>query len=188
MTRVILLIGILLFVVIGGFMLKTGDDKINRAQKNMTNNMKITSPAFEHNQSIPKKYTCDGDNINPSLVFSHVPLETKSLVLIMEDPDVSKTIKPDGMWDHWLVWDMLPIITKISEGGEPQGIIGKNSGGRIGYAGPCPPDREHRYFFKLYALDIASLPVRASDSKAEIMKATEGHILAQAELMGRYER
>lgn len=150
--------------------------------------MNITSPAFEHNKSIPAKYTCDGANINPPLVFSDVPAEAKSLVLIMEDPDVPKTIRPDGMWDHWLVWDMPPTTREILEGREPQGVIGKNSGGEKGYAGSCPPDREHRYFFKLYALDIASLSAIACASKIEITEAMEGHVLAQAELIGRYER
>lgn len=150
--------------------------------------MNITSPAFGHNQSIPAKYTCDGENINPPLLISAVPPEAKSLVLIMEDLDVPKYIKPDGMWDHWLVWDMLPATTEILEGREPRGIIGENSGGGKGYAGPCPPDREHRYFFKLFALDLASLGLPDSASKAEVEKAMESHVLAEAHLIGHYQR
>ena len=150
--------------------------------------MKITSPVFKHNQSIPAKYTCDGENINPPLFISDAPENTKSLVLIMEDPDVPKNIRPDGMWDHWLVWDMPPATAEILEGREPQGMMGKNSGGEKGYAGPCPPDREHRYFFKLVALDLASLALPDSASKAELKKAMEGHVLAEAHLIGRYQR
>ena len=150
--------------------------------------MKITSPAFTHGQSIPMKYTCDGENINPPLLISAVPAEVKSLVLIMEDPDVPKTIRQDGVWDHWIVWDMPPTTTEILEGREPQGVIGKNSGEEKGYAGPCPPDREHRYFFKLFALDLASLALPYSASKAEVKKSMEGHIIAQAEFIGLYDR
>lgn len=150
--------------------------------------MNISSPAFRHNQSIPAKYTCDGENINPPLIFSDVPRETKSFVLIMEDPDVPKNIRPDGMWDHWLVWDMPPTIAEILEGREPQGIVGKNSGDKKGYAGPCPPDREHRYFFKLAALDVPSLHLNDSVSKKEIQKAMNDHVLAQVELIGLYQR
>ena len=92
------------------------------------------------------------------------------------------------MWDHWLVWDMPPATAEILEGREPQGMMGKNSGGEKGYAGPCPPDREHRYFFKLVALDLASLALPDSASKAELGKAMEGHVLAEAHLIGRYQR
>src|SRR3989344_5902265 len=117
--------------------------------------MKLTSPAFENNSSIPAKYTCDGANINPPLAIADVPAAAKSLVLIMDDPDVPTTIRPDGTWDLWLVWNIDPAVDVINEGREPNGIIGLNTGGRAGYGGPCPPDREHRYFFKLYALDVA---------------------------------
>lgn len=179
MARSGIIIFILLLMAVIGFMLRTRD-------KNDL--MNITSPAFEHNQSIPKKYTCDGENIHPPLLISAVPAEAKSLALIMEDPDVPKNIRPDGMWDHWLIWDMPPTTTEILEGKEPQGIMGKNSGGEKGYAGPCPPDREHRYFLKLFALDLASLALPDSASKAEVKKAMEGHILAEAQLIGRYQR
>lgn len=150
--------------------------------------MKLESPTFEHEGSIPSTYTCDGENINPPLKISDVPLEAKSLVLIMDDPDVPKSLRPDGMWDHWLIWNIPPETKEIAEGEEPSGVIGKNTGGKFGYQGPCPPDREHRYFFKLYALDaMLDLPAETT-SKADLEKVMEGHILEQAELMGRYNR
>ncbi len=149
--------------------------------------MKISSPAFQHNGSIPSKYTCDGQNTNPTLDFADIPAGAKSLVLLMDDPDVPKSIRPDGMWDHWVVWNMPPTTVSITEGETPTGAVGKNTGGSQLYGGPCPPDREHRYFFKLYALD-ALLDLPEGSSKAVVEKAMKGHVLAQAELVGRYNR
>lgn len=149
--------------------------------------MKIQSFAFKHNQSIPKKFTCDGENINPPLTFSDVPNNAKSLALIMEDPDVPKNIRPDGMWDHWLVWNMPPDIRSIDENSTPPGVVGKNTGGKFSYQGPCPPDREHRYFFKLYAID-STLSLNQSATKQELERAMEGHIIARAQLIGLYNR
>ncbi len=149
--------------------------------------MKIQSSAFEHNQSIPAKYTCDGDNINPPLMFSDVPIDTKSLVLIMEDPDVPKNIRADGMWNHWLVWNIPPETKEVLENATPLGVVGKNTGGQFSYQGPCPPDREHRYLFKLYALDTM-LNLDKSVTKQELEKTMEGHVKASSELIGRYNR
>ena len=92
------------------------------------------------------------------------------------------------MWDHWLVWNIPPEINEILEGQEPQGVTGKNTGGKFGYQGPCPPDREHRYFFKLYALDTTLDLSAETTTKADLEKAMEGHVLEQTELMGRYNR
>ena len=191
MKKILIISIVFLLVSATGFMLK--NKKADQETKNIINTMKITSPAFLHNQSIPGKYTCDGDNISPPLVFFDMPSATKSFALIMEDPDVPKTIRPDGMWDHWIVWDIDPHTHEIKEGLPAEalakeGVMGKNSGGDKGYAGPCPPDREHRYFFKLYALDLISLALPDSISKAELEKAMEGHILAEAELIGLYQR
>lgn len=149
--------------------------------------MKITSSAFGHNQLIPTEYTCDGQNVNPHLAFSEVPIDAKSLVLIMDDPDVPKSIRPDGMWNHWLIWNMPPDTKGIVQGEIPKGVIGKNTSGKTEYQGPCPPDREHRYFFKLYALDTV-LIINQSATKQDLEKAMEGHVLLQAELIGRYKR
>ncbi|MGK7878317.1 MAG: YbhB/YbcL family Raf kinase inhibitor-like protein [Xenococcaceae cyanobacterium] len=149
--------------------------------------MKLTSAAFEHRGKIPSKYTCDGANINPPLSISDVPSQTKSLVLIMDDPDVPKRLRKDGMWDHWVVFNIPASLTEVKEGEEPEGTHGIGTSGNVDYFGPCPPDREHRYFFKLYALDTElQLPEKATKQRVE--KAMEGHLLAKTELMGRYER
>lgn len=150
-------------------------------------NMKITSSVFENNGIIPAKYTCDGENISPPLQISGVPAGAKSLALIMDDPDVPKNLRPDGMFDHWVVWNIPANTSVILEGVVPTGAVGKNTGGDARYTGPCPPDREHRYFFKLYVLDTM-LSLAAGASKADLEKAMEGRVLAKAELMGRYAR
>jgi len=149
--------------------------------------MKLASGAFEEGGKIPSKYTCDGDNISPPLKISDVPSGAKALALIMEDPDVPKHLRPDGMWDHWVVFNIPPDTKEIPEGREPPGVHGQGTGGNENYVGPCPPDREHRYFFKLFALD-RELNLQAKTGKADVEKAMEGHILEKTELMGRYER
>jgi Raf kinase inhibitor-like YbhB/YbcL family protein len=149
--------------------------------------MKLISSAFEHEGKIPAKYTCDGENVNPPLSILEVPADARSLVLLMEDPDVPKDLKEDGMWDHWVVFNMPPDLREIVEGNEPRGIGGIGTNGKKGYAGPCPPDREHRYFFRLYALDT-TLQLPDNPTKTDVQNAMAGHILEHAELMGRYER
>jgi Raf kinase inhibitor-like YbhB/YbcL family protein len=145
----------------------------------------ISSPEFKAGGNIPSKFTCDAGRTapNPALAFGGVPAKTQSLALIMDDPDVPKTMIPSGEFVHWLLWDLLPDAKGIAEGA---GTGGMNGMGRPGYMGPCPPDKSHRYFFKLYALDTKiTSPIK---TKAELVKAMEGHILQQAELMGNYER
>ena len=149
--------------------------------------MQLTSSAFEHEGHIPAKYTCDGPNVCPPLQISGVPAEARSLVLIMDDPDVPKHLRADGMWDHWVVFNLAPSLTTIAEAQEPQGIRGVGTGGNLNYYGPCPPDREHRYYFKLYALD-AMLEIKEGATKGQVEDAMQHHILAQSTLMGRYER
>ncbi len=149
--------------------------------------MKLTSPAFKQGERIPSKYTCDGKNINPELEISDVPGDAKSLVLIMDDPDVPSSVRKDRMWVHWVVYDMPPTTKTLREASEAPGTQGKNTAGEMGYDGPCPPDREHRYFFKLYALNkLLKLP--QGSTKEEVEKAMKNHILTSTELMGRYER
>jgi Raf kinase inhibitor-like YbhB/YbcL family protein len=151
--------------------------------------LSLSSPAFQPSASIPSHYTCDGENISPPLVWTGVPVETQSLVLIMNDPDVPKNIRADGMWDHWVLFNIPTSVVGLSENAKDFSGAkrGKNSSGKLGYTGPCPPDRQHRYFFKLYALDTTlNLPQGAS--KAEVQAACQGHILDQAELMGVYDR
>jgi Raf kinase inhibitor-like YbhB/YbcL family protein len=159
----------------------TGDD----AQQE--NSMKITSSAFEDHQPIPPKYTCDGADVSPPLTIGDVPKDAKSLALIMDDPDVPPNVRPDCNWDHWIIWNIPPDVTAIEEGKAPKGVVGRNSWGKNAYGGPAPPDREHRYFFKLCALD-RTLDLPSSAGKPELQKAMEGHIVAQAQLVGRYDR
>jgi Raf kinase inhibitor-like YbhB/YbcL family protein len=149
--------------------------------------MQLTSPAFAHDSSIPARYTCDGDNVNPPLVIAGVPEQAVSLVLIMDDPDVPSHLRADGMWDHWVVYNIPPGVRTVAENSEPPGVPGQGTAGNRKYYGPCPPDREHRYFFKLFALDC-ELELAAGASKAQVEEAMAGHIMAQAELMGRYDR
>lgn len=154
---------------------------------NNSTSMQILSSEFKPGQPIPVKYTCDGENSIPPLEIVQVPEEAVSLVLIMDDPDVPKDLRPDGNFDHWLAWNISPRTKEIKEGVEPDGIIGNNSRGDSGYTGPCPPDREHRYFFKLFALDTM-LEIPQSTMKADLEAAMKGHILQQAVLMGVYNR
>ncbi len=147
--------------------------------------MQLSSPVFERGKSIPSLYTCQGKDINPPLVISDVPKNTKSLVLIMDDPDVPPAVRKDGMWVHWVVFNIPPDTKNIKENTVPPGILGKETGGKKNYRGPCPPDGEHRYFFKLYALD-SLLDLEAGATKEEVEEAMTGHILAHTELMGKY--
>ena len=152
------------------------------------NHFSLSSSAFTQNGTIPSVYTCDSkdkNGISPPLKWENAPKETVSFVIIMDDPDA-----PVGNWDHWLIFNIPATITKLDEDLKtlPTGAqLGANSWDRSNYGGPCPPDREHRYFFKVYALDIM-LPLEEGASKQEIEAAMEGHILAQAQLMARYDR
>ena len=153
----------------------------------------LTSSIFENNGLIPPKYTCDGDDTNPPLNVEGIPEGTKSLVLIVDDPDVPKEVNPAQMWDHWVVFN-IPVSVgnlEIEEGKEPNGIGGNNSWEKTGYGGPCPPTEyeptEHRYFFKLYALDtMLDLPEGAVKKDVEV--AMDGHVLEQTELIGKFDR
>lgn len=149
--------------------------------------MKLASPAFQEGGKIPAIYTCDGKGVSPPLTISGVPEKAKSLVLIMDDPDVPASVRKECMWDHWVHFNIPPHVTAIREHQTPPGVQGKNTGGGLGYYGPCPPDREHRYFFKLYALDIL-LPLKEGATKAEVEAAMRGHIVASTQLMGRYTK
>lgn len=148
----------------------------------------ITSSAFAHGAMIPKEYTCDGKDVSPPLSWSDPPEKTQSFALIMDDPDA-----PMGTWVHWVIYNIPATARSLPEGiptnaDLPDGSRqGRNSWRRIGYGGPCPPSGSHRYFFKLYALDTA-LTLASGATKEELLQAMEGHILAQAELMGRYAR
>ncbi len=143
----------------------------------------MTSPTFRDGGAIPSEFTCDGTDMNPLLVFHGVPDKAESLALIMDDPDA-----PGGTWTHWTLWNIPPTMREIAEDSVPRGASeGMTDSGRIGWGGPCPPDREHRYFFRLFALDV-SLDLRQGVSVGALRQAMDGHVLAEAALMGRYDR
>lgn len=149
----------------------------------------LSSSAFTENGSIPDIYTCDADNINPPLSIAGVPPEAKSLVLIMDDPDIPQFAKDRlgvEVFDHWIVFDIPPETKEIAENQAPPGVQGMGSM-NPGYAGPCPPDKEHRYFFKLFALD-AWLGLPAGARREDVERAMQGHIIETAMLLGRYLR
>jgi Raf kinase inhibitor-like YbhB/YbcL family protein len=144
--------------------------------------MELRSPAFAHGGDIPSLHTCDGRDISPELAIGGVPSGTAALALVMDDPDA-----PGSTFDHWLVWNIPSDVTRIPEGGEPQGVQGRTDFGTLGYGGPCPPSGTHRYRFKVYALD-AELDLREGARKAHLEAAMQGHVLAEALLEGRYKR
>lgn len=147
--------------------------------------LSLTSPAFTHNGSVPSKYTCDGQEISPPLQIGGVPEGAKSLVLLMDDPDAADLV--GYPWDHWVVFNIEPSTTSIAEG-QKLGTLGVTSGGEKKYEGSCPPKpREHSYSFRLYALD-KTLAVPEGSKKTEVEQAMQSHIMAQAELTGRYRR
>ncbi len=140
----------------------------------------IASAAFKSGATIPARYTCDGEDINPPLQIENIPSDAKSLVLIVDDPDA-----PKGTWLHWLVWN-IPVVEHINEDEIP-GDQGMNDFGRIAYGGPCPPSGTHRYFFKVYALDdLIDLP--EGSSRNEVEEAMANHIIAYGETVGSYKR
>jgi len=149
-------------------------------EKEKISTLRVQSIAFSHNGHIPPQYTCEGENFNPAVEISNVPPDTKTLALIMEDPDA-----PRGIFVHWLLWNLTPhnpIVEKTN-----QGISGKNSFGKIGYGGPCPPSGTHRYYFRVYALDVA-LDLETGANKDSLIEAMKDHILASGELMGLYSK
>jgi Raf kinase inhibitor-like YbhB/YbcL family protein len=148
----------------------------------------VTSNIFKAGEMIPGRYTCDGEDVSPQLSWGKIPNGTKELALICDDPDA-----PSGTWVHWVAYGIQPTIASFSENvpkkDTPSGFKqGKNSFGKVGYGGPCPPrGSTHRYFFKLYALDRA-LDLKPGATKDEVSKAMQGHIIAQGEIIGRYGR
>lgn len=178
-----IIIVVIIVFILSLFIYKKSSDKKHFIKKNLIkNHMQITSPDFQQGGLIPVEYTCDGKDINPPLVISDIPEGVKSLALIMDDPDA-----PMGLWVHWVVWN-IPVEKNIIEKNVVNlGNEGLNSWGKRGYGGPCPPDREHRYYFRLYALDTM-LDLPEDTDKDNLLRAMEGHILAEAELMGRYNR
>jgi Raf kinase inhibitor-like YbhB/YbcL family protein len=152
--------------------------------------MQITSTVFAHNGEIPARYTCEGQDASPPLVWSGIPSGAKSLVLIVDDPDAPDPAAPRMTWVHWLLYNLPPSSAGLAEGIKalPAGTLeGVNDWKRTGYGGPCPPIGRHRYFYKLYALD-AALPDLNRPSKPALERAMQGHIIGQAELVGTYRK
>ena len=168
-------------------------DKVTATIQPMNTALTLRSTAFENNASIPSIYTCDatGTAQNPPLEIAGVPQEAKSLALIMDDPDVPKQVKPDGVFDHWVLYN-IPASTTLIDTGASAGQAGLNGSGKAEYTAPCPPKQyepsEHRYVFSLYALDVPELSFKKPPTKAEVLQAIEGHTIAQAQLVGRYKR
>ncbi len=201
--RKIIIVGVVIAVAVASIVafMKQAVDNKNGIMKIET--MTITSPSFAHNGTIPKKYTCDGENVSPELRIEGVPKEAKSLALIMDDPDA-----PMETWVHWIIWNLTrlegdpPSAIEIEENvgsfntlvsGRNNSLVvrkaieGITSFGKPGYGGPCPPSGTHRYFFRAYALDVA-LNIPNGAGRGDLERAMEGHILARAELVGFYGR
>lgn len=145
----------------------------------------LTSPAFVPDGIIPAAFTCDGENTSPELQWMHAPDGARSFVLIVDDPDA-----PNGTFTHWVLFDIPADTTHLRGEVSGVGVKGRNDFHQVGYGGPCPPPNhgQHRYYFRLYALKVESLQLPAGASRPEVETAVKGHILDQAELMGRYER
>ena len=154
--------------------------------------LSLSSPVFTHNGPIPKLYTCQGKDISPSINWSGLPDGTKSLVLIVDDPDAPDPAAPKRTWVHWVLYNIPPSASGLPEAvnatGLPTGTRqGRNDWDRTGYGGPCPPIGRHRYFHKLYALDIV-LQDLDQPNKATVLEAIEGHVIESAELIGTYQK
>jgi Raf kinase inhibitor-like YbhB/YbcL family protein len=152
----------------------------------------LSSSSFTHLGEIPSEYTCEGSDISPPLSWSGIPDGTKSLAMIVDDPDAPDPKAPQRVWVHWVLYNLPPTAGALAEAATldklPEGTAqGKNDWGRIGYGGPCPPIGRHRYFFKIYALD-AMLSDLGTPTKKDLEKAMEGHVLARAEIIGTYEK
>ncbi|MCS3903549.1 Raf kinase inhibitor-like YbhB/YbcL family protein [Methylohalomonas lacus] len=154
--------------------------------------MTLASGAFEHQGAIPERFTCDGEDISPDLAWSNLPAGTKSLALIVDDPDAPDPAAPEMVFVHWVLYNIPPELPGLPAGIDAESLPtgaaeGINDFKRVGYGGPCPPTGRHRYFHKLYALDRV-LPDLSEPSKEELLKTMEGHILEQTELVGTYQR
>jgi Raf kinase inhibitor-like YbhB/YbcL family protein len=151
--------------------------------------IQLTSSGFSGGQTLPAKYTCEGENVSPPLEWSGVPAGTRSLALVLEDPDAPDPANPKTTWVHWIVYN-LPRTTRLAENARqlPAGaLIGRNDWGKTEYGGPCPPVGRHRYVHRLYALDVI-LPDLGGPTRADLLRAMEGHVLGQGELIGMYRK
>ncbi|MDD2723164.1 MAG: YbhB/YbcL family Raf kinase inhibitor-like protein [Methylovulum sp.] len=153
--------------------------------------MNIQSPAFQHQGEIPSQFTCEGTNLSPPIMWSQIPAASKSLVLIVDDPDAPDPVAPKLTWVHWVLYNLpvestgLPEAVKDLPAGTGEGL---NDWKKTGYGGPCPPIGRHRYFHKLYALDVKLPDGLGTPTKVQLEQAMRGHILAKAELIGTYQK
>lgn len=179
-----------------GFTILVGTSQADTtlSQNNTENTMTLTltSSAFAHNDMIPAQFTCDNQDLSPALAWSGIPAGTKSLVLIVDDPDAPDPAAPKMTWVHWVLYNIPPQVVGLAEGIAPAQLPagtleGINDWKRTGYGGPCPPIGVHRYFHKLYALDTV-LPDLNQPTKAQLEQAMQGHIISHVELIGRYQR
>jgi Raf kinase inhibitor-like YbhB/YbcL family protein len=175
-------------LVLAIFSCRNGDDEMAETTQKQGGEIQVSSTAFEEGGMIPAQYTCDGADISPPLSWQSVPEGTRSIALISDDPDA-----PMGTFVHWVLYDLPADMRELQENVPdaktlPNGAKqGANGFGRIGYGGPCPPSGTHRYFFKIYTLDAAT-NLAPGQKKAQLLKAMEGHILAQGQIMGKYRR
>jgi len=196
----LVIVGVLVLLIAAGVYALTSSQKVPTSESTMnditnltastTMSITLTSSAFAAGGLIPKKYSCDGTNVNPELSWSGAPVGTKSFALIMDDPDIPDAVKQSrgiDVFDHWVVYNIPGTVTEIKEATKPEGQDGLNGSGKPGYVGPCPPDKEHRYFFYIFALDT-TLTFNSQPTKADVMGAMIGHVLADGQLMGRYNR
>lgn len=188
-----MLLGIMTFIVfVGAFILldkKVVTPSLHNTNLNISMSLTLTSPAFREGESIPSKYTCDGENISPEFTIQNIPEGTESFVLVMDDPDIPDTVKQARgieKFDHWALYN-IPKDTRTLHEGELVGTLGLNSKGDALYTGSCPPDREHRYFFRLYALS-GTLNFIKTPTLDELETAAQSMMLEKATLMGKYER
>lgn len=154
--------------------------------------LRIHSPAFDDEGAIPSRYTCDGQDVSPPLAWADWPAGTQSLALVVDDPDAPDPRAPKTVWVHWVLYDLPPTAGGLAEGIAPEDLPrgtreGRNDWKRTGWGGPCPPVGRHRYYFKLYALDCVLSDLH-QPTKKELLAAMEGHVLAEAQLMGTYQK
>jgi len=187
-TKIVFVI-LAILVIAGGIFIATEYPKLKQGSAPFTGQtinttpMQITSSVFLDGQNIPSKYSCDGDGVNPPLEFKDIPPTAQTLALIVDDPDA-----PNGTWTHWTIWNIATSTTEIAENSAPQEAVqGQASSGQNVYSGPCPPSGTHHYFFKLYALD-SKLPIPSYSTVDKLVEAMQGHVVAQAQLVGLYTK
>jgi Raf kinase inhibitor-like YbhB/YbcL family protein len=177
MKQLLIFILVLVGIIWGIWFITKGHKPLSGINNSLI--LQITSSAFANNSIIPDTYTCSGQGVNPPLQFSGIPYDARSLALIVDDPDA-----PGGTFTHWVIYNMSPSLSGISENSKPQGTVAQNSSETQTYAPLCPSSGEHTYYFKLYALDTA-LPTDSILTKADLVAAMGGHVMDQAQLLGR---